>query len=124
MSGHKRLKEHKKHEKKAHGGKINEYNAKGSPEIKEAENEKEGFKKGGAKKKEGGHAEGKKPHKRLDKAARGGHIKKHAAGGSPFSSAAARKPYSNKGAGEGHDMEKGEKPEDMQSDKEGHNKDA
>lgn len=115
MSGHKRLAMHKMH-KKAKGGKVNEYNAKGSPEVAEAENKKEGFKKGG-------HAEGKKAHHRLDKAKRGGHIKKAAAGGSPFTAAAKRSPYMNSGAGEGHEGNEGKKM-DRQSDTEGHNKDA
>ena len=118
MSGHKRLEKHKMH-KKAKGGKINEYNAVGSPEVKEAKDEEEGFKKGGAKK-EGGHAEGKKAKHRLDKAARGGHMKmkKHAAGGSPFTSAAKRSPYLNKGAGDGHVSDGNTKRQDEQTDKE------
>ena len=106
MSGHKRLKMH--HEKKAKGGKINEYNAVGAPEVKEAENKKPGFKSGGK-------AEGKKAHKRLDKRARGGAMKKCAAGGSPFTAAAKRTTYLNKGAGEGHEND-GPRGEDKQSD--------
>lgn len=101
MSAKKRL----EHHKKAKGGEVNEYNAKGSPEVKEAKNEEPGFKKGGRKLKAGGHAEGKKSHHRLDKAKRGGHIKKAAAGGSPFTTAAKRTGYSNSGAGEGHDRD-------------------
>lgn len=114
MSGMKRMMMHKK----AKGGKVNEYNAVGSPEVSEAKNEKEGFKKGGkAKMKDGGHAEGKKAKHRLDKAARGGAMKKCAAGGSPFTSAAKRTTYLNKGAGEGH-VNDGPRGEDSQSDKE------
>lgn len=122
MSAHKRLEHQKKHEKKAKGGKINEYNAQGSPEVKEAKDQKEGFKHGGMKKKKhGGHADGKAPHHRLDKHKRGGKTKM-AAGGSPFTAAAKRTPYSNTGDGEGH-MNIGKKM-DSQGDVEGHNKNA
>lgn len=115
MSAHKRL----KMSKKAKGGKaVNKYNAAGSPEVSEAENTKEGFKHGGhTKKKDGGHAEGKKSHARLDKAKRGGKMKKHAMGGSPFTAAAKRSPYSNTGAGDGHQKD-GPKGEDSQNDTE------
>jgi hypothetical protein len=114
MSGMKRLKMAKK------GGKINEYNAVGSPEVAEAKDQKEGFKNGGkAKMKNGGHAEGKKAKHRLDKAARGGAMKKCAAGGSPFTSAAKRSAPMKGGAGEGH-VNDGPKGEDSQSDKEDH----
>lgn len=115
MHAKKRL----EHHKKAKGGKVNEYNAVGSPEVREAKNEEPGFKKGG-KMKKGGHAEGMKSHHRLDKAKRGGHIKKAAAGGSPFTAAAKRSPYSNKGAGEGHDSDGPSKMDDKsQNPKEG-----
>ena len=111
MSAMGRLKRAKK------GGKINEYNAQGSPEVAEAKDEKEGFKKGGAKKhKDGGHAEGKKAHHRLDKKKRGG-ATKCAIGGSPFTAAAKRTSYENSGAGEGHEGNEGKKM-DKQSDKE------
>lgn len=114
MSGHKRL----AHHKKAKGGKVTEYNAKGSPELAEVENKKEGFKKGGkAKMKDGGHAEGKKAHHHLGKAKRGGAMKKCAAGGSPFTNAANRTSYTNGGKGDGHVNEKSSL-EDKQSDTE------
>ena len=67
--------------------KVNVYNAKGSPEEKEAEDEKDEFKRGGAKKRAaGGRADGERPMDRLDHAPRG----RHAAGGqvkgnNPFS---------------------------------------
>lgn len=89
-----------KAQKKASGGKVNEYNAASSPEIKEAKNKAGGFKKGGV-------VDGKKSHKRLDKKGRG----KMSAGGSPLSSANKMSNYTNGGAGEGHqnDGPKGEK---------------
>ena len=71
MKGHK--KEHK-----AAGGKAGYSEAEGTAaERKEVADGKDGFKKGGkvAKKKHGGKVEGKKPAKRADKFARGGHIK-------------------------------------------------
>lgn len=54
-----------------------EYNAKGSPMAREAVEKTDGFKRGGhkkARKRGGGHADGKKPHHRADKPrrARGG----------------------------------------------------
>jgi hypothetical protein len=87
--------------KKKEGGKIHEYDAEGSPEVKEAKDDKEGFKKGGAKKKEG-MAEGAKAHKRMDKHKIGGKVKKSAAGGSPFTEAKKTTPYNEKGDGMGH----------------------
>ena len=67
----------------ARGGKaqsVNMYNAKGSPEEKEAEDEAEDFHKGGkAKRKHGGHAEGEAAMHRADRAPRGRH--KRAEGG-------------------------------------------
>jgi hypothetical protein len=111
MSAKHKLEMHKK----AKGGKVNEYNAVGSPEVKEAKNEEAGFKKGG-KMKKGGHADGAKSHHRLDKAKRGGKIGKHAAGGSPFTAAAHRTPYSNSGDGEGHDRVGGTKMDKKSQD--------
>jgi len=64
----------------------NVYNAKGSPEMSEAEDEKADFKKGGKAKKHkhGGHAEGKMAKERGDKKPRG---HKRAAGGrAPYTS--------------------------------------
>ncbi len=61
--------------RRAKGGKthpVNEYNAKGSPEMKEAEDEREEFKKGGhEKRKAGGHAMGEHAEHRADKEPRG-----------------------------------------------------
>lgn len=65
----------------ARGGRaqsVNMYNAKGSPEEKEAEDEAEDFHKGGkAKRKHGGHAEGEAAMHRADRMPRG----KRAVGG-------------------------------------------
>lgn len=115
MGAASRLKKQKMH--KTDGGsksiKVNEYNAKGAPEVEEAENKKEGFKHGGAKKKEAGHAEGKKAKHHLGKMKRGGAAKKMAAGGSPFTAAKNRAPAMKGGSGEGHDSAgpKGRDPE-------------
>lgn len=74
-------------------GTRNEYNAKGAPEMAEAEDEKAEFKKGGVPKKkrdheklrDGGHAEGHMAAMRADKKPRGHHHR--AAGGrTPYSS--------------------------------------
>lgn len=70
------------------GGKLQVYNAKGSKEEMDAEAEKPEFKKGGAKRKHGGHASGEMAHKRLDRRPRratGGRAADH----SPYSSASA-----------------------------------
>ncbi len=109
MGAKQKLEMHKK-KKMAKGG-VNEYNAQGSPEVKEAKDQKEGFHKGGPKK-DGGKADGKKAKHRMDKMARGG-VKKMAAGGPPFTAAKKRTPYLNVGAGEGHDSDggKGRDPE-------------
>lgn len=68
----------------ARGGKakeVNEYNAQGSPEVKEAEDEAEDFGKGGHTKRHkrahGGHAEGEAAMHRADRMPRG----RHAVGG-------------------------------------------
>ena len=84
---HEKHKEEKMERKK--GGKVEHekkpHKASGDPEVlDEAEDEKDGFKKGGkACRKEGGKVEGEKAHHRLDKAKRasGGCVK------SPLSSA-------------------------------------
>lgn len=74
-----------KHEAK---GKQEGYTPKDVPVVKEAEDEKDSFKKGGRMKRaKGGRAEGKKPHHRLDKRASGGRMSGH----SPLSSAASVK---------------------------------
>lgn len=68
------------------GGKKNGYTPKDVPEMKEADDEKDSFHKGGKVKKraKGGMVDGKKPHHRLDKRASGGRMSGH----SPLSSAA------------------------------------
>ena len=74
-------------EKRAKGGSVNVYNAKGSPEMKEADDRKAGFKRGGAMK-DGGCADGMKGKKRLDKRARGGPTgRAMGRGSSPYSTA-------------------------------------
>ncbi len=64
--------------------KVQHYNAQGSEAEKEADDEKDGFKRGGKPKKKfshGGKAEGKEPKKRLDR-------KSRASGGrSPYTTA-------------------------------------
>ena len=61
--------------KEEHDPKPNVYNAKGSPEVKEAEDEEEDFGKGGKVKKEkrahGGKAEGEHAMERADRMPRG-----------------------------------------------------
>lgn len=62
------------------------YDAQGAPEAGEAMDETPGMHKGGkvkkhAKRKDGGHVEGKKEHHRADKKARGGMHHKRASGG-------------------------------------------
>lgn len=105
MSKHK----HEMH-KKAKGGEVkgekahpNVYNAKGSPEEKEAMDEKDSFKKGGKKHAKGGHVHGHKSAHRLDKRARGGRMD----GGSPFSSAhkGDMPAKQSSGKGSGHEDE-------------------
>lgn len=84
---------HKKMERRASGGKAEgpkfEYNAKGSPEMEEANDTKGSFKKGGS-------VGGEKSKKRLDKRARGGAMKGAAMGrgSSPYSSGASLSPPS------------------------------
>ncbi len=71
--------------------KIDARTPKDDAEMKEASEEKETFKRGGAakhkKRKHGGHVDGEKPHMRLDKRAAGGKVGGH----SPFSHAATVK---------------------------------
>lgn len=68
--------------------KTNGYTPKDVPVVKEADDEKDSFKKGGAmKRKKGGSVEGKKAHARLDKRASGGRMSGH----SPLSSASSVK---------------------------------
>lgn len=94
-----------KHKAKG-GGVEHEYNASGSPEMAEAHDKKEGFKKGG-KKKAGGKVEKEKSTHRPDKKPR------RAAGGSVFSSASKKSAASKDEAGQGHegDGPKGEDPD-------------
>jgi hypothetical protein len=63
-------------------GKTEGYTPKDVPVMKEADDEKDSFNKGGKVKKraKGGRAEGKMPHKRLDKKAGGGHMKRASGG--------------------------------------------
>ena len=105
----------KKHEKKSKGGEMkgekdhpNVYNAKGSPEEKEAMDEKDEFKRGGKKRKEGGSVHGHKSAHRLDKKARGGRME----GGSPFSSAKSGEMPAKQSSGKGSGHED-EQPSDM-----------
>lgn len=85
--------------KKASGGSTNEYNAKGSPAMAAADDEKAEFKKGGEMKK-GGHVHGTKAASRLDKRARGGRM---SGGGSPYSSAKGGTPPASNSSGDGHE---------------------
>ena len=84
-------------EPKGEKSKANEYNAKGSPEEKEAKDEKDSFKRGG-------HAHGHKQAKRLDKRARGGRME---GGKSPFTEAhrASDPPGKSSGPSSGHEDE-------------------
>lgn len=96
--------------KRAMGGsmKEHEYNAVGSPEMKESHEKESGFKKGGkAKKKAGGKVEHGKSHKRMDKKPR------RAAGGPVYSSASKKTVADKSEAGQGHegDGPKGEDPD-------------
>lgn len=104
MSKHR----HKVH-KAAKGGamKEHEYNAVGAPEMKEAHEKEDGFKKGGKAKKhkKGGHVEKAKAHHRMDKKPR------RAAGGSVFSTASKKSAADKSGAGQGHEND-GPKGED------------
>ncbi len=89
---------HKMHKKKlADGGKVNEYNAVGSPEVKEAKDTSDTFKKGG-RTKSAGKMDGEKAASRLDKKPR----RKLASGGSTFSAARKMSEYTNGGSGAGH----------------------
>ena len=75
-----------KHEAK---GKTEGYTPKDVSVVKEADSEKDSFKKGGKVKKraKGGKVDGGKPHHRLDKRASGGRMGGH----SPLSSASSVK---------------------------------
>lgn len=95
-----------RHHKRARGGsseddtkpresraKVQEYNAQGSNEVREATDETPEFKQGGEarkKRKSGGMAEGEHEMRRMDHKARGGHAKRAAGGAahSPYTSGA------------------------------------
>jgi hypothetical protein len=88
--------------RRAKGGatKVHEYNAVGSPTMKEAASEEEDFKKGGAKhmkRRAGGMAEGHMAEPRADKMPRGRHHRK--AGGTVWSTGTRISPPE----GAGHD---------------------
>lgn len=89
--------------------KPNVYNAKGSPEEKEAMDEKDSFKRGGKKRAMGGSVHGEKSAMRLDKRARGGRME----GGSPFSSAKKGEMPGKQSSGKGSGHED-EQPGDME----------
>lgn len=86
-------------------GKVNEYNAEGSPPMKAAKDEEPGFAKGGEahkrkRRREGGHASGEMERERLDRRPRraaGG----RAGGHSPYSSASSMESPENSVAGRG-----------------------
>ncbi len=90
--------------KRARGGSVNEYNAKGAPEMAEAKSGDDGFKKGGGveKRKHGGKVSGAAAMKRIDKAPRhkGGHM---ARGGSPMSAGHNLRNRTTGGPGQGHE---------------------
>lgn len=114
--------------KRAEGGKVTEYNAKGSPAMAAADDKTPGFKKGGKKAKggavsvevakkasggevaapktklkSGGTVMGTKSATRLDKRARGGRM----AGGSPYSSAKSdANPATSTTSNSGHEGER------------------
>lgn len=71
---------HVRRPRRARGGvpqtKVNEYNAQGSPEEREIEDESEDFGKGGrAKRRHGGKADGEHTQKRADRMPRGRHAR-------------------------------------------------
>lgn len=107
-----KMKEHKKHGgahhmKRKAGGATNEheYNAVGAPEMAEAHEKKESFKRGGKKHKKGGKVETEKSMHRPDKKPR------RAAGGSVLSSASKKSMASKDESGQGHEGD-GPKSED------------
>lgn len=83
-------------------GKIQEYNGQGSNEMKEAKDEKPGFKAGGRRhRRGGGHASGQMGEARLDRRprrAQGG-----SAGHNPYSSASSMSEPENEVAGKGYE---------------------
>lgn len=89
--------------KHAKGGKAEHlYNAQGSPEAREEEDEKDEFKKGGKALKKGGKAEGKEAKERGDRKPR--HHKRAAGGHTPFSS--GHNVSEPKGVASGHESER------------------
>lgn len=97
---------HKGHHHRKSGGKthMQMYNAQGSNEAKEAEDETAEFKRGGKAKKHGGHAEGKMAHHRGDKKPR----HKRASGGrTPYSSGSVTSSPSESGkTNSGHESQR------------------
>lgn len=86
------------------GGKINVYNAEGSPAVAAAKDEDESFKKGGRPKRAaGGMAEGAASMPRGDQAPRGRLAKGGRAGGSPFSSGRTLTSPKDDKSGRGHE---------------------
>lgn len=89
---------------KAMGGdtkpKTTEYNASGSPEMKEVKSGDDGFKRGGAKHKKGGAVGGMKAKARMDRKPRAGH---RASGGTPLSTASKLSDPTSGGPGQGHE---------------------
>ena len=106
---------HKMHKKMKEGGKMKAVfiTGAGSPEAHEAEEQNEGFKHGGKKKKlkSGGHVHHEKSHKRMDKKPR----HKMAAGGSPLTTANKMSKYSDDDAGRGF-QKAGSKSQDESSE--------
>lgn len=88
------------------GTKVNEYNAKGSPEMRDVEDETDGFAKGGhAKRKDGGMAHGEHGMERADRAPRG--RARRAAGGGVWSSGSKlERPKDGDAASRGHEGQK------------------
>jgi len=90
------------HKRRAAGGRteaapkakesINEYNASGSPEMKEATDRKPGFKGGGKALKDGGSAEGHMARGRHDRHQRGGSARSPYSTGSKLSPPADDRP--------------------------------
>lgn len=89
---------------------VQVYNANGSNEVDEATDEKPAFKRGGRNRRDGGAADGETSGQRMDRAARGGSMKRehHASGGrtggnSPYSSGANLATPTDDKAGRGHE---------------------
>ena len=100
---------HVRRHRRARGGKsepaIHEYNAVGSPEMKEVEDKEEDFKRGGRKhKKHGGEAHGEHMRARADKTPRGRREHhRRAAGGSVYSTGSKISMHDKDGDARGHE---------------------